>query len=169
MRHQSVHASLGACSVIASLLVVGSGRLEASPTTPAEFLYQVAQEHLKAGQEAEAIHELHKLLLIAPHDLQAQQQLARLESAQRARRDRVIEDTLTRLASRPSQASCQCVGSKAASPSALRHVERATAESVPSATWDGADSEAAIRNALSDTPRLPEHSRRLRPASPITF
>ena len=46
---------------------------------PQEFLYQIAQEHIKAGRTDDAIHELRKLLLIAPHHVKAREQLALLE------------------------------------------------------------------------------------------
>ena len=50
-------------------------------TETPDFLYQMAQELLKAGRKGDAIHELHKLLMIAPDHVQAKQQLALLEPA----------------------------------------------------------------------------------------
>ena len=129
MRRPGVSRFLGVVAVASSLSF--TGRVQATPTTPPEFLYQLAQEYLVAGQDAEAIHELRKLLLLEPHHLQAQKQLAILEQKQRVLRDRAIEEALNRLGS-------------------------ATAEPVPLHIGAGQAREAAMRKALIDAGLSPD-------------
>lgn len=116
-------------------LAVGlTGHVEAAQTTPQDFLYQLAMEYLTSGQEGEAIHELHKLLLIDPHHAQAQQQLATLERQREMVRDQAIEDAFGRLGQRPTapRGEVPHIGRDIAIEEALRQAgRRPTASAVP--------------------------------------
>ena len=65
--------------------------------TPAAFLFQIAMQYHDRGQEAEAIHELHKLLIISPNFPGARERYVRL-SQRHALREAVIDAALDRLA-----------------------------------------------------------------------
>ena len=78
------------------LTLLGAPPAQAAPggvqdASAAEFLYQLAQDYQMAGLVDEAIHELHKLLLIDPHHARARRALGELESLKRWERDRAIE------------------------------------------------------------------------------
>ena len=92
-------------AVVWCLLLSGQGQAQSDQTRTPEFLYQLAQEHLQAGREAEAIHELHELLVLDPGHLQAQQALTMLEQEHTITRARVIDETLNRI--QHSQASAR--------------------------------------------------------------
>ena len=65
----------------------------------ANALYQYAQERRQLGDRDDAIHELRKVLLIAPYHRQARQELWELESRRSSTHDQAIEEALTRLES----------------------------------------------------------------------
>jgi len=77
------------CGVISPVLAATSSNVE--------FLYQLAQEYRKAGRLDDAIHELHKALLLAPHDPQTQAALEELESLQWARRQEEINKAIAQI------------------------------------------------------------------------
>lgn len=114
-------------------LLPGVQGLEASPArSPADFLYELAEEYLKSGQEAEAIHELHKLLLMDPSHTEARQRLAQLERQRDIVRDQAIEDAFGRIGQRPSQVRGEmpAIGREIAIEEALRHAGRPSAPAV---------------------------------------
>ncbi len=88
--------------MVLGLPVVGEAQF--AQRLSSESLYQLAQEYLKAGRTDDAIHELRKLLLVDPHHVQAQRDLAVLEQGEKAKRERIIEETLERVESARKQA-----------------------------------------------------------------
>ena len=77
-------------------LLLGAGQATASQgqSPSSSFLYELSQEHLKAGQEAEAIHALQKLLSLEPTHRQAQAQLVALRQKQEVDRETAIQQAL---------------------------------------------------------------------------
>ncbi|MBI3320514.1 MAG: PKD domain-containing protein [Candidatus Omnitrophica bacterium] len=84
--------------VVLACLRVAPVCAESRAPNPADFLYQLAQEYRQTGQLDDAIHELRKLLLIDPHNEQAQRELAELEE----QRDQAMQETINQLM--PTQA-----------------------------------------------------------------
>jgi len=70
------------CALVLSVPAVGQANSNYSETS--EYLYQLAEEYRKAGNTDQAVHELHKLLLLDPGNKKAKRQLALLERRQRA-------------------------------------------------------------------------------------
>lgn len=77
-----------------STLTTGSG-------PSANALYDYAQERRRLGDLDDAMHELRKVLLIAPYHRQARHELQELESMRSFTHDQAIDEALTRLESRP--------------------------------------------------------------------
>src|SRR3989338_3469733 len=81
--HLTPHTVVAILSLLAGLLT-GPAFLLAAPsaggTGATEFLYRIAQDYRKAGDIDQAIHELHKLLLLTPNHEPAKRELALLES-----------------------------------------------------------------------------------------
>jgi len=61
-------------------------------TSAADFLYRLSVEYRKAGRTDEAMHELHKTLLLNPDHQKAKHDLAVLEQAKAAEEARVMEE-----------------------------------------------------------------------------
>ncbi|MBI3320121.1 MAG: hypothetical protein HYZ89_06000 [Candidatus Omnitrophica bacterium] len=75
-------------------LTTGSG-------PPANALYDYAQERRRFGDLDDAMHELRKVLLLAPYHRQARRELRELESRRSVTHDQAIDEARTRLESRP--------------------------------------------------------------------
>lgn len=88
-------ALLAGCFTLACGGLISPEWAAASATV--DFLYQLAQEYRKAGLVDEAIHELHKALLLEPNDPKVSAALAELESLQAARRQQEMERTMAQL------------------------------------------------------------------------
>ena len=80
--HSALRITLGVITLSFSLCLVlticiaGSAHAESKQDSlTAEYLYQIAQEHLKAGHKEEAIVKLKEALLVSPNYKAAQEQL----------------------------------------------------------------------------------------------
>lgn len=65
-------------------------------TSAADFLYRLAAEYRKAGRNDEAMHELHKVLMLDPQHEQAKRDVAALEQAKAKEQERAIEEAQRR-------------------------------------------------------------------------
>ena len=65
-------------------------------TSAADFLYKLATDYRKADRPDEAMHELHKVLLLDPNHAKAKQDLATLEQAKAQRQEQAIQDARRR-------------------------------------------------------------------------
>ena len=83
--------------------------LFAAPTagepSPADFLYRIAEDHRRAGQIDEAIHELKKALMINPGYEKAMRELAVLESLKQSEQERLMEKNLEQIQKRLEEAT----------------------------------------------------------------
>ena len=84
--------------MIVGLLMLGAPAALAKQedTSAADFLYRLAAEYQKAGRNDEAMHELHKVLLLNPDHQKAKRDLETLEQGKAKEQEQALEEARRR-------------------------------------------------------------------------
>lgn len=147
--------------IMVGCLLLEGGQAWSDQSRPTEFLYQVAKEHLRANEKAEAMEALRKALLLDPTYAPAQQTLHRLEQEERATRDQVMEETLARL----SQAQPATSSRDETMAQAIQQAQRSVVPPTSSKRPEPQVRSPKTGSPIQETVGTPEGTRRHEPLS----